>query len=103
MKNLVGDLLNNIRKNRWLARENGVRELWKRNHLENTEDRLEYKIEEASHEYRDGAEVITFELWKRVDKTVITIDPNVTITTENREESHGQRSKSASHDGGSPI
>ena len=75
---LFGKLLNKVRYERQLAREKAIRELWSRNGLDNPVKRDGYRIETSVVVGRDGNEATKFELWKKLDESVIIVSSQVT-------------------------
>ena len=70
---IMGQILNQWREARWLARSEIQSTLWKRNKLDNPTKRDGYKIEMEVRNGTGGKELIYAALWKRVDEEKIEI------------------------------
>ena len=85
MNNLFGSMLTNFQKERKLALEIAKRELLKRNNIAGLGD--EYNLVEKTITGRDGAQIHTYELWKKVDEQHTRIHGTVSATTITKEKS----------------
>lgn len=101
---LLGRLINRLHTERWAIKETTVRDLLKRNQLDNPQIKHLVKVVAETHVQDDGTETTTFKLWKLVDRSVVSIKTNITNETyTGLEEENDLRSKQEANSTDSPI
>lgn len=75
--NIYGKMLNRLRYERQVAREQAEADIWKRNGLDNPNQRNGYKLAETQRVNRDGTEITELRLYKLIDSATIVLSAEV--------------------------
>lgn len=102
---MLGKVANAMRLERWTNRELAVKQLWERNNLLDQDKRYGYKVESNTQVDKSGAETTIFNLWRLVDRSIVTVTPRVTSEIKNglEEADDGIRETTPTHPNDSPI
>lgn len=75
--NVLGKMMDRLRKARLHTKTLAIDELWERNGLGTGQAREGYKLAETQRVDRNGSEITEYRLYKLIDRSVVTISADI--------------------------